>query len=638
MFNGTSVESMLTAGTSLLSTVIASKLQLPISMFATLNLFLSGSINLLWDNIGSIGSINIADLPMDAMGMFVCFCVSLYVIYSYIIPYMQRFMCYIGITDNYYLCRIKTYICRQLGIYQYTIDNPQIMLDVVNRLYVLNYFIEPYPMIHAMDDAQQKIPEGYRKQMYRQLQVPCFNKRFYFTDSDLSVCGYIWFELYYVEKYSEMDEASYTNQNTLAKVIKKIITVNIPTLKMHLVVDCIPDTYIKNVQLSKNSIIYDHIQHQQYIFIEADDNDKYQGHRRTQVISEYTYKDNREDYFKQHYLDQLEKSHIDTFFHPLKHEIWNTIKMSTFSRKEMREQGFSTSFLACLYGPPGTGKSGFPVKIAMATGKNITNVDKSLFYSKVELRKFFEQQLDSDVIIFDEFDHIINMLSDAEDRKALMESRKEDIISTVVNKITGAEPDSDSNSDSDSDSDLESDSETKKSKKKKSKKSKTRVSKHMTPMMLNSLSRASVETTDDDSVTISDLLDIIQGPSADKSLTIFATTNNYESIRERCPRLFRDGRFKPIYFGYPTPDTMNEMTQFYYNCDITEDVPELSNGTSKIPPCRIINHIKTLIATYPDDKDEQYKQFCLKIRYDLDNYKLSECFTQYEGCIDTEST
>ncbi len=48
---------------------------------------------------------------------------------------------------------------------------------------------------------------------------------------------------------------------------------------------------------------------------------------------------------------------------------------------------------------------------------------------------------------------------------------------------------------------------------------------------------------DSSKTEVDSLLDIIQGACANKGSIIFATTNNFETIKKMCPRLFRDGRF-----------------------------------------------------------------------------------------------
>lgn len=625
MLNGTSIEPMLTAGASLLSTVIATKFQLPISMFATLNIFLSGCFDLLWTNIKNIENLKIANVPVDIFVTASIFILLVYAMFWYIIPYLKVWMRHLGITNNYYLCKLRSYINQLLGIYCYVTGSVPDMSLVINDWLVRHkMFIETYPKLYMMRDIQEKIPYDHRNPLWNTIRIPSFNRRYYFNDPILSVCGYIWFEFYYVETHSQVDEASYTNQNTIAKIIKKDVILNIPSAKMHMVVNKDPTVYMGDIskELSETMEYYEPIEGHVTASYSEETGWSTNCNNRPSGLS-YKYKGYRNDYIKEHYLEEWERSYIDTFFHPLKQQIWNAIKLSTFNSKEMTNKGFSNSFLACLYGPPGTGKSGFPVKIAMATGKNIKMLDKSLFSSKTALRKFFNDgDYRNSIIVLDEFDHVINELAEAEDRLALNESSKQDIITSLVNQ------DPDSKLELESELDSEPDAESKKSKKK---------SKYMTPRMLKTLSMLSEDSKNEDAVTIGDLLDIIQGPSFDKGLTIFATTNNYEAIRERCPRLFRDGRFKPIYFGYPNHDTMNEISQYYYSCDITEQIPELINAPPKIPPCRIINHIKTLIASYPDDKVTQYQEFVKKLRYDFDNYKLSECFTKYEKCIDTES-
>jgi hypothetical protein len=481
---------------------------------------------------------------------------------------------------------------------------------VIDWLYNKSFFIEPYSDVYLMRDQQFVVNQIDRIESYSKTRIPGFNKRYYFNDTILDVNGYIWYELYHVTTLKDKDTINYNAQGQMSKSEKTNYTMELPRLRTHLVINKDPEQYIRDVYAESKKLFNKKSVYERHVSAVMDDQGRWEKRRTVTTIDDYAYvyTGNEVDYFRDHSLPEREQAYIKTFFHPLRDQIWNTIKLITFEPKTLRQQGHSTQFIACLYGPPGTGKSSFAVRVAAATGKSLTTIAKSLFRSKKVLKEFFQDidstEMKNSVFVLDEFDHVIDMIMDRESRIKRAEKRKENLVESVMKKIRD---------------EIEDPEEGKKKKR----------GPVISPYMLHQLEK---DDEDTDDVTVNDLLDIIQGPSFDKGLIMFATTNNYKKMRESCPRLFRDGRFKPIYFGYPDQDILNQISQHYYKHDITEDIPI---HECKIPTCRILNHVKSLV--HLTDPEAQYQEFKEKFRYDLEHYALSECFAQYEECVDTES-
>lgn len=510
----------------------------------------------------------------------------------------------------------------KIGTYHYTLDDCHGIFRIIEWHRDRHHFIEPYPELYLMRDQQMGIKQVDRDTNLDLLCIPDFDTRHYFCDTVLNVSGYILFELHKITTMKDKDTICYTDKNTIAKSEKKDYTFMSPRVRMHIVVDMDPTKYLSQISTERNKQRHTWKISEYHVkaFPDPDDfNDTLQPCVTTLPnVDDYTYSGDRSKHFQAIELPKREQSEIATFFHPLRDQIWNTIKLATFKPEELQKDGHNTQFLACLYGPPGTGKSSFAVRVAKATGRHLITVDKSLFRSKKLLRNLFSGELSTprlsqSIIVFDEFDHVIEMITNKEERTKRNEQRREGLVNTIIKKI---EKEAEEDKDDDGDS----------RKKKRS---------ALTPFILNSLQRvAEYDTYDSDEVTIDDLLDIIQGPAFDKGYVIFATTNNYKKMRDQCPRLFRDGRFKPIYFGYPDLSMLNQISQHYYGKDVTADLVDVPLKP-KIPTCRILNHIKSL--AYLEDKEEQYVQFRAKLQHDMEHYALSECFKQYEECIDTES-
>lgn len=144
------------------------------------------------------------------------------------------------------------------------------------------------------------------------------------------------------------------------------------------------------------------------------------------------------------------------------------------------------------------------------------------------------------------------------------------------------------------------------------------------------------EPDNSDELTVESLLDIIQGPCANHKAIMFATTNEYSTIQEICPRLFRDGRFKPIYFGYPNRETINELTMHFYKRSIMgKEFDFIPEGEVKISTARLTGRATDSKFCRKTD-DAQFQYFIDHLQHDIKNYKLSDEFTKYEKCMDTD--
>jgi len=232
---------------------------------------------------------------------------------------------------------------------------------------------------------------------------------------------------------------------------------------------------------------------------------------------------------------KLKSEFIDSFFSPEKERIWRIVSTIHFNPNEYEKYGQSPCFNALLYGPPGSGKSSYAYRIARALGRNIDNIDlyRQVLAGNLQyIKKLFCYSANSSKTIFilDEFDNAINYLYEQKMKKEREEAERA--------QAPNAE--------------------------KKDEKPK-------------------VSTT----VTFEDILSIFQGAVPVNGRIIFATTNNYEKLRERCPALFRPGRLTPIHFDYLDWTRLNELSMFFFGkslsfppverCSIpTSDITELA--------------------------------------------------------------
>lgn len=82
-----------------------------------------------------------------------------------------------------------------------------------------------------------------------------------------------------------------------------------------------------------------------------------------------------------------------------------------------------------------------------------------------------------------------------------------------------------------------------------------------------------VKQPSNDSLEVSDLLELFQGLVEYKNRYIFATTNNFEKINTIIPALFRAGRMTPIYITHMTWEDLTKCVKYYYSEDVLTILP-----------------------------------------------------------------
>ncbi len=206
---------------------------------------------------------------------------------------------------------------------------------------------------------------------------------------------------------------------------------------------------------------------------------------------------------------------IDSFFSPEKDRIWNIVSMIHYNPDEFEKYGQAPCFNALLYGPPGSGKSSFAYRIARALGRNINNVNLHKFVvngtvSSLKKLLCYNQNIEKTVFIFDELDEAILYIREQKLKKTERAEEKSE-----------------------------------------------RPDKNDPPLKL--------KIGSNNEITMEDLLSIFQGAVPVTKRIIFATTNNYEKLRDISPALFRPGRLTPIHFDYLDWTRLNELSMFYFS-------------------------------------------------------------------------
>lgn len=323
-------------------------------------------------------------------------------------------------------------------------------------------------------------------------------------------------------------------------------------------------------------------------------------------------------------LKENETKFIKTFFNEYRDELWNNIRTIIFEPEKILKMGQYPQLTLCLYGPPGCGKSSFAYRIARAIGANIISVrlselDKytaenifngnfsfhdTINGTKVDMNKI---QTNINVFVLDEFDNDIVQIYNTDMEIKKHEEEEASFLNEIeeINKTAAKENRSLNHKERERIQELRN--------------------------FISSLADAKYT----DKLRIDDLLTLIQGASSCDGRIIIATTNKYKKIFNMNNRLFRAGRFKPIYFGYPTRSILNEITTKYYGHEIKDGDIEFINvngkDTFRLPCSNILEVVVNIEISFNGTNTEKYNEFIRRIKIEQErNQSIINKYIEYE--------
>lgn len=290
-------------------------------------------------------------------------------------------------------------------------------------------------------------------------------------------------------------------------------------------------------------------------------------------------------------IETREKEYIDTYFSPVKSELYNIAKMITLTPEKIIATGQSPSVNWLLHGPPGSGKSTWPYRLAMTLGRHVYCLDISTLVTNKQF--VFETFRDpyignnrvspSNVIfVLEEFDIVVSYL------KRKLEEERTKPVWTLKSYAKYY--------DSDSDSDFP-----KRWKKKETEKESEDEDETVDPDQSGTENR--------NNLTLEDLLEVFQGPVPTPGSIIIATTNHLEKMKEHLPALFRPGRLTPVCFDNMDYATLQELSRYFWNQEIPiERFDRLKCATSEITEI-----VKTLHQSKTVPDDQKFRIFCERV-------------------------
>ena len=240
------------------------------------------------------------------------------------------------------------------------------------------------------------------------------------------------------------------------------------------------------------------------------------------------------------------KKYLASYFSPIKNEIWKRVEKIHYNPQSIIDAGQIPNFNILAYGPPGSGKSTFAYRLAMTLNRHLISIDLStccdlplhvvysLFCQPYYGNRFNSTEPKKCIIILEEFDRAIFTLNQKQKKRDMM---------------------------------------------------------FCLPWMNNQKVEKENEKAEEKeegrikNFDLGDLLELLQGPIPNSGGIIVATTNHYEKIKEILPALFRPGRLTPIKFDYLNWDSLQELSLFYFQKELT--IPKID--CINIPTSKLID-------------------------------------------------
>lgn len=304
-------------------------------------------------------------------------------------------------------------------------------------------------------------------------------------------------------------------------------------------------------------------------------------------------------------IETREKMFIDSFFHKEKTRLWNYFKNLQYKPEIFHTYGQNPRLNLLLYGPPGSGKSSFIYRVARALERHIISIDLRDIRDRTRAYELIQRpSLDSGgfsklhpskyIIVLEEFDIMISALHQKGENK----KNKSKILSSVCKKIIN----NDCVEDTDS-SDL-------------------KLFDDMDECMFGPMNKGmfGYDTDSSSDFVLRDLLEIFQGTIPVDGSIIIATTNKFDTIKDMCPELFRDGRMTPVFFGYMSEKDIMDMCKYYFDVDINikfmeSEIPGIKitdKNELDIPTSSIIEKALEANIMFHNDKHKAYEYFYAK--------------------------
>lgn len=269
---------------------------------------------------------------------------------------------------------------------------------------------------------------------------------------------------------------------------------------------------------------------------------------------------------------------FNNLFFSKKEELLKKLEFFINNKSYYLYEGHPYTFGIGLHGPPGTGKTSVIKCIANKLNRHIIVIPLSKIKTQAEFSEFFfEKYYNRENTRAIDFKHKIIVFEDIDCMSDIVKKR-------TINKNN--KKSKVSNSDSDSDNDSNDNNEILEKSLAMQNKLLNKIAKKVDNEHVGESVLVDIDKSKDDKITLSFILNLIDGLRETPGRILIITSNDYESLD---PALIRPGRIDlTLEMNNADVNTIQQMYKHYYNCSIPKNILDKLRD-NVLSPAKIVN-------------------------------------------------
>jgi ATP-dependent Zn protease len=275
---------------------------------------------------------------------------------------------------------------------------------------------------------------------------------------------------------------------------------------------------------------------------------------------------------------------FNNLFFSKKEELLKKLDFFINNKSYYLYEGHPYTFGIGLHGPPGTGKTSVIKCIANKLNRHIIVIPLSKIKTQSEFSEyFFEKYYRRENTQAIDFKHKIIVFEDIDCMSDIVKKRN---INNKNNNKNNNKKSKVSNSDSDNDGDVNADNEILEKSLAMQNKLLNKIAKKVDNEHVGESVLVDIDKSKDDKITLSFILNLIDGLRETPGRILIITSNDYESLD---PALIRPGRIDlTLEMNNADVNTIQQMYKYYYNCSIPKNIVN-NLRDDVLSPAKLVN-------------------------------------------------
>ena len=275
---------------------------------------------------------------------------------------------------------------------------------------------------------------------------------------------------------------------------------------------------------------------------------------------------------------------FNNLFFSKKEELLKKLDFFINNKSYYLYEGHPYTFGIGLHGPPGTGKTSVIKCIANKLNRHIIVIPLSKIKTQSEFSEyFFEKYYRRENTQAIDFKHKIIVFEDIDCMSDIVKKRN---INNKNNNKNNNKKSKVSNRDSDNDGDVNADNEILEKSLAMQNKLLNKIAKKVDNEHVGESVLVDIDKSKDDKITLSFILNLIDGLRETPGRILIITSNDYESLD---PALIRPGRIDlTLEMNNADVNTIQQMYKYYYNCSIPKNIVN-NLRDDVLSPAKLVN-------------------------------------------------